>query len=371
MMLKRKKLLSRTIPFLLIGLLAFALYLIFFIDIGEMIARIKQTSLPIYLLSVVATVIEMALFALAWHYFLKPLSATVSFKKAFAYSWVSNFIDLLIPAESVSGEISRIYLVTADGVDAGKAAASVVTQRILGTFFIVGGLTIGALHLLILRVPFPSLIQSLILLVVAAAAIFLSLIFVLCFKENWTRKVIDKIIDLIESAGRGRWNLDTWRDKARKGTRAFYESLRAFSANPSKLVLPVGFSILSWFFSVLVYYLVFAAIGYNLDWTILVIVYSLIVALKSIPVGVPAEVGVTEIAMTALFGAFSVPSSISAAATVLIRIVTVWFRFIIGFGAVQWVGIKTLTESETPTGQKNQAPICSALPYILYSFVIH
>jgi len=183
--------------------------------------------------------------------------------------------------------------------------------------------------------------------------------------------VIDKIIDLVESAGRGRWNLDTWRDKARKGARAFYESLRAFSANPSKLVLPVGFSILSWFFSVLVYYLVFAAIGYNLDWTILVIVYSLIVALKSIPVGVPAEVGVTEIAMTALFGAFSVPSSISAAATVLIRIVTVWFRFIIGFGAVQWVGIKTLTESETPAGQKNQAPICSALPYILYSFVIH
>jgi uncharacterized protein (TIRG00374 family) len=354
MMLKRRKILRKTIPFLLLGLLAFLLYLIFFININEMIAVIKQTSLPIYLLSVVATVAEIPFFALAWYCFLMHLSVTVSFKKLFIYSWASNFIDLLIPAESVSGEISRIYFITRDGVDAGKAVASVVTQRVLGMFLIVGTLTIGALYLLILQIPFPSLIQNLILLAVAAAAIFLCLFFVLCFKENWTQKVVDKIIDLVERISHGRWNLDVWRDRARRGTKAFYESLRSFSANPSMLILPVAFSILSWFFGILVYYLVFAAIGYILDWAVLIIVYTLVGALKSIPVGVPWEVGVTEIAMTTLFGAFGVPLSISAAATVLIRIVTDGFRFVVGFGAVQWVGIKILMESETLFGQKNE-----------------
>jgi len=354
MVLKRKNLLSRTVPFLLLGLVAFVLYLIFFINVSEMITVIKQTNFPIYLLSVVATVVELIFFALAWYCFLIPLSAAVSFKKTFIYSWASNFVDLLVPAESVSGEISRVYFITRDGVDAGKAVASVVTQRILGMFITIGFLTFGVLHRLIFNIPFPSLIQSLILFVVVASAIFLSFILVLCFKENWTQNMVDKIILLIERITHGRWNLDAWRDKARKGITAFYESLRSFSVNPENLILPIGFSILSWFFGILVYYLVFAALGYILDWVILIVVYSLVLSLKSVPVGVPAEVGVTEIAMTALFGAFSVPLHVSAAATVLIRIVTVWFRFIIGFGAIQWVGVKTLLENETFTGQKKE-----------------
>jgi len=213
---------------------------------------------------------------------------------------------------------------------------------------IVGTLAIGALYLLIFQIPFPSLIQSLIFSVMAAAAIFLCLISVVWFKENWTQNLIDKIIVFVERITHGRWNLNAWRDKARKDTRTFYESIRSFGANPKKLILPILFSILSWFFSILVYYLVFAAIGYVLNWAILIVVYSLVVALKSIPVGIPWEFGVTEIAMTTLFGAFLGPEwlPIGAAATILIRIVTDLFRFVVGFGAIQWIGIKAVVESE-------------------------
>ena len=357
MMPKRKTLLYRTVPFLIIGLLAFVLYLVFFVNIDEMIVTIEQTNVPIYLISAVATVLEVGLFSSAWHYFLKPLSATLPFKRAFMYVWASSFIDLLIPAESVSGEISRIYFITHDGVDTGKAVASVVTQRILGTFLIIGTLISGALYLLIFQIPFPSLVQSLIYFVIAVSAIFLCLVSVVWFKENWTQNLIDKIIVFIERVTRGRWNLNAWRDKARKDTRIFYESIRSFGANPKKLVFPILFSTLSWFFSILVYYLVFAAIGYyDLNWAILIVVYSLVVALKSIPIGIPWEFGVTEIAMTTLFGAFLGPQwlPISAAATILIRIVTDFFRFVVGFGAFQWIGIKTLTESETLVEQKNE-----------------
>jgi len=352
MILERKTLSKRTIPFTIIGLLAFALYIIFFVNINEMIENIRQTNITIFLVSVAVSLFEMAFFVLAWHYYLKPLSVTVSFKKTFAYSYASVFIDLLIPAESVSGEIVRIYFITHDGVDAGKAVASVVTQRIFNTLITVSALVIGTLNLLIWHFPFPILIQSLILLVTVATAIVLLFIIVLCFKESWTQKAIAKIIDVIERISRRRWNLDVWRHEARRGISAFHDSMRAFRASPEKLILPIGFSILSWFFGISIYYLIFTAMGYTLDWTTLVIVYCLIIALKSVPVGVPAEVGVTEIAMTVLFGAFGVPLNISAAATVLIRIVTAWFRFIIGFVAIQWIGIKTILHNKTPTQQK-------------------
>lgn len=343
-MLRRKSLLSRTVPFILLGLLAFAVYLVFFVDVNEMMAQIQRADLPLYSFAFVASVLDMAFFALAWHHFLKPLSSKVSFKKAFIYSWVGNFVDIVVPAESVSNEISRIYLATRDGVDAGKAVASVVTQRILGMVIAVAALAVGVSEMLALRVRFSSLIQSLIFLVAASTAIFLSIILVLCFKEDWMRKIVGKAISLAERIGRGKWNLGEWRGKAEKAIKAFYESLRAFRVKPERLILPVTFSAASWIFGILVYYFVLAALGYSMQWVVLIVVYALVMSLKSVPIGVPAEVGVAEILMTTLFYAFGIPLNISAAATVLIRIVTVWFRLIVGFGATQYVGIRALAE---------------------------
>ena len=70
-------------------------------------------------------------------------------------------------------------------------------------------------------------------------------------------------------------------------------------------------------------------------------------SIQAIPLGVPAEVGITEIIMTSLFAALSIPLGVSAAATVLIRILTVWFKILIGYVAVQWVGIKTIKANQT------------------------
>jgi hypothetical protein len=51
---------------------------------------------------------------------------------------------------------------------------------------------------------------------------------------------------------------------------------------------------------------------------------------------------------------FKVPVDISATATVLIRLLTLWLRFFIGFVAQQWIGIKaafTRTNGETSVAQ--------------------
>ena len=358
-MLKRKNLLHKTVPFILIGLLAFVLYLVFMVNINEMIAVIRQTNFNIYLLSFVATLAEMFFFALAWHYFLVPLSTSMSFKKVFLYSWIGNFIDLLVPAESVSGEISRVYFVSHEGVDAGKVVVSVLMQRVFGMLLNIGALTISALYLLILKASLPSLIQNLVLLVVVTTSLFLILFLVLCFKENWMLKLVDKIFDkvivFLKRVSGKRWNLDEWKERTAKSVKTFYKALKVLSTNPKKLILPVIFSIFAWFFSIVTYYLVFAAMGYTISLATLIIVHSLVIALKSVPVGIPAEVGVTEIAMTTLFGAFNMSLDVSAAATVLIRIVTVWFRLVIGFGVVQWVGLRGVLENKNFVGREDEA----------------
>jgi uncharacterized membrane protein YbhN (UPF0104 family) len=78
------------------------------------------------------------------------------------------------------------------------------------------------------------------------------------------------------------------------------------------------------------------------------------VAVKSIPVGVPFEVGLPEITLSTLFILLGVPAQISFTATILTRLLTLWLRFVIGLVAQQWVGLKAMetnTSSETNLDQ--------------------
>jgi uncharacterized membrane protein YbhN (UPF0104 family) len=80
---------------------------------------------------------------------------------------------------------------------------------------------------------------------------------------------------------------------------------------------------------------------------VIVITTSIVVAVKSIPIGIPFEVGLPEIAMTTLYILLGVPAGIAATATVLNRILTLWLRFFIGFASQQWLEIKAIAEPRT------------------------
>jgi len=75
---------------------------------------------------------------------------------------------------------------------------------------------------------------------------------------------------------------------------------------------------------------------------VVLIVYTIVGAIQTIPLGIPGEVGITDVAMTSLYSLLGIPAGISGAATVLTRILTVWLRIFVGYVAVQWMGIAVL-----------------------------
>ena len=345
----KHKSLLKTVPLLAVGLLLFLLYLLLFVDIPEMIGVMQQVNVAIYSLAALALLSETTLFTLAWQYLLIPLSVKVPVKKTFLYVWVGVFTDLLIPAESVSGDIAKAYLMSKElDVNPGKVAASLVSLRILGTFTATATLFVSFFALLMLDYSISGvMIQILVAVTVMSALAFLLLV-ILCFKEGWTKRLIYALMDFAEWISRGHFRLRRFKTRIIVGLKVFYESLRIFGSKPFKLILPIVFYILAWVFSVAIVFLVFAAIGYSDPGGPLVlllktlVVYTLLVAIKSIPIGVPAEVGIPEIFMTMSFILFGIPQEISAAATVLTRILTVWLRFLIGFAAVQMLGVTNL-----------------------------
>jgi len=342
-MLSEKRItIKRTVPFLLIGLLIFIGYLYFFVDIPEMLAIIQRVNL-FYLLAVAVLLLDMLAYSLTWQYFLRPLSVNVPFRKTFLFTWIGVFVDLLIPAESISGDATKAYLMSKDsGENAGKVVASVVSHRILSMIIALSSLIISSLSLLILRYELPAIVSNLILLVVVGTAISLIFIFLLCLKEQLTQKLIDSLLRFFVFISRGRLKVTSLRTKATKALHAFHQSIDVLGGHPKNLVRPVFFSIGGWFLGVLVSFLVFVSLGHPVSFVLVTIVCSISAAIQNVPIGVPAEVGLIEIVMTSLYGLFGVPLGISAAATVLIRVLTVWFRFFVGFLAAQWIGIKVL-----------------------------
>ncbi|MEE8632426.1 MAG: lysylphosphatidylglycerol synthase domain-containing protein, partial [Candidatus Bathyarchaeia archaeon] len=131
---KKPRILMRVVPFFIIGILAFALYLLLFVNIPQMIKVIQNTDMLIYSVASIVLFLEALLFTLSWRYLLLPLSVKVPLRRLLAYVWIGVFVDLLIPAESVSGEVTKVYLVSKEpDASPGQVIASLVGQRMLGT----------------------------------------------------------------------------------------------------------------------------------------------------------------------------------------------------------------------------------------------
>jgi len=326
------------------GIIAFLLYIyIFGVDILEIIYTIKSINLYLYLLAAVLVVFDTFFFTVAWYLLLRFLSVKLSLTKSFLFVWFGTFMDILIPAESISGEISRIYLVTKEqNGTAGKVTASLVAQRLISMGINVVSLLLGA-SLLLTEKQLSGLMLKLTLTLTTLTFIFLFLLLLLCVKENWTLRIVDKIIKFAEWISKGRWKLAKIKADAVKVAKAFHSAIREFGGSPKTIVIASLFSVVSWILSLLVFYLSILAIGYtSINWGAILVIFSIFITIKSIPLGIPFEIGLPEITLTTLLILVGMPPQTSATATVLIRVLTLWLRFFIGFAAQQWLGIKII-----------------------------
>src|SRR3989337_4568926 len=131
----KPKVTRKTAVFPIVGLVAFFLYIYLFqVDIPAIIAT-AQTADPIpYALAIALSIVEVLFFSISWRVLLNFLSIKLSVMKAYLFVWYGIFLDIVIPAESVSGELVRVYLIQREqGITScGPTTASLVTHRLLG-----------------------------------------------------------------------------------------------------------------------------------------------------------------------------------------------------------------------------------------------
>ncbi len=341
---------AKLAAFIVAGALIFILYLYFFVGFGgilEVFRSVNPYEYSIYYsLTIIAIVLSMIFYSMSWNEFMKGLSIKMNLKKAFLYCWLGNFVDLILPFEAISGEITRVYLVHRETRDpSGKIIASVVGHRIIttlitlvclffsSTFLIIEGeyekIGAGVLYLLSIVI-----LGSLFLI---AALLYLSL------KKDAAEKLIDFLAKAAGFLTRGRLNPPEIKEKMHQHLLHFHRGIESFGKNRVLLVKAAAYSFLAWFFHLIIYFLVFYALGFSgiaakIYETI--VVYSISVAIQTIPIALP--LGIVEIVMTSLYTFFKIPVALSGTATLLIRVVTFWLQILVGYAIAQWMGVKNL-----------------------------
>jgi uncharacterized protein (TIRG00374 family) len=194
----------KTVLFPLLGIIGFLLYIYLFkVDLVGIFETAKTANPLIFSLAVLCGFVEIFFFTASWHALTTHINIKLSMKRAFLYVWYGIYVDTVIPAESISGEVTRAYLVVRDRCSSfGKAMASLFMHRLLGmTMNVV--ILIAGIALLTVDGEVNTIIFNTIIFVAVGITALTVAMAVLAFKKSWMLKAIDWAANLIQKITRG------------------------------------------------------------------------------------------------------------------------------------------------------------------------
>ena len=233
----------------------------------------------------------------------------LSIKKIVLFNWIGNFVEMVIPCETVCGEVTRIYLAKKETKqNLGTTAAPIITSRILSTIVYTAGLLVGSLVLVITTQSLPSFLVGTLITVAVGSVAMIGVVLLLALKEGAADRLVSVAMFFIKIITKSSVKQEEKKEQLRLSLYSFTEAFQTYKRSPGLLVKPAIFAVLAWFCILLVYLMVF----YSLDFTAitlvdLALVYCVASTVETITAGIP--VGAVEITMISLYSVLGVPSS--------------------------------------------------------------
>ena len=311
---------KKVLIFLLFGLVIMAVML-YFIGIDEVIEALKLSNLWLVLLAIVIQIFTYFLYTWRWNIINKTANMDLGIKKSLPMVLVSLAVNNITPSGRGGGEPVRAYLLAKEGhFKFEDTFATVIADRALDTFpfVILAILTIiGIILTFSLDI---KLIAFLVICVTLITAAVILLIYV-CINEAFGVKLTSWIIKIVRRLYK----------KFNEGTeQRIIEAVKVFQARMNALLrdrtilyhaLPLSFVI--WIFEILRVYVVFLAFGANVSPIIIGEVFILASFVGMIPL-LPGGLGAVDGIMILFYATAGITASISAAATVVERLISFW-----------------------------------------------
>ena len=332
---------KKVLIFLFIGLAIMGVML-YFIGIDEVIEALKLSNLWLVLLAIVIQIFTYFLYTWRWNIINKTADMDLGIKKSLPMVLVSLAVNNITPSGRGGGEPVRAYLLAKEGhFKFEDTFATVIADRALDTFpfVILAILTIiGIILTFSLDI---KLIAFLVICVTLITAAVILLIYV-CINEAFGVKLTSWIIKIVRRLYK----------KFNEGTeQRIIEAVKVFQARMNALLrdrtilyhaLPLSFVI--WIFEILRVYVVFLAFGANVSPIIIGEVFILASFVGMIPL-LPGGLGAVDGIMILFYATAGITASISAAATVVERLISFWMTTFVGLIFLTMFGTSVLDKA--------------------------
>ena len=340
---------KKVLIFLLFGLLIMAVML-YFIGIDEVIEALKLSNLWLVLLAIVIQIFTYFLYTWRWNIINKTADMDLGIKKSLPMVLVSLAVNNITPSGRGGGEPVRAYLLAKEGhFKFEDTFATVIADRALDTFpfVILAILTIiGIIFTFSLDI---KLIAFLVIMVTLITVAVILLIYV-CINEAFGVKLTSWIIKIVRRFYK-KFNEDTEK-RIIEAVKTFQARMNALLRDKTILYYALPLSFVIWIFEILRVYVVFLAFGARVSPIIIGEVFILASFVGMVPL-LPGGLGAVDGIMILFYANAGITASLSAAATVVERLISFWMTTFVGLIFLTMFGTSVLDKAFALAGSKD------------------
>ena len=315
-----------------IGILA---AMILFIGPGKIESAISLAD-PWYL--ALAVVIQFAIYGLwteRWSININSVNIAIKKLHLLPMLLVGLAVNNITPSARGGGEPIRGYILSKySKTPFEKSFATVIADRGLDTFPFMVLAVITIISLVLFMSLSKLLIFGLIIAVIALLILFFIAVYMSINKE-FGKKVILWLVGIIKRFSRKEHS--KLEENALKAIYGFQKSMRTMLKDRNVFMYGLPISFVIWILEISRVYIVFSAFHVEVSFIVIAEVFIVSTLIGMIPL-LPGGLGAVDGVMIILFSAAGVPPSISAAATIVERLISFWMTTIIGTSVLPYFG---------------------------------
>lgn len=329
---------KKTVFFLGISIIILAV-LLYFVGIDQVIDALKFAKLEYIGIAIAMQVFTYYLYTLRWKLLNNVAGMDTSIRKLLPMVLVGLAVNNITPSGRGGGEPVRAYILAREEhYPMEETFATVVADRALDTFpFVV----LAVLTIVGMALSFNFDLWLLLLMIIAVIVIIIILILIVYMSINprFGAKVDGWIIGLVRRFYKK--NSEEFEEKIHGVINGFQGTMKMVISNKNVLYYALPLSFVIWIFEILRVYIVFLAFGANVNPAVIGEVFILASLAGMIPL-LPGGLGAVDGIMILFYSAAGITASISAAATVIERLISFWMATIIGLVILPYYGSSVL-----------------------------
>ena len=340
---------KKSIFFLGISILIL-IVMLWFVGIDQVIDSLKMAKLEYIALAIAMQVFTYYLYTLRWKILNNLVDINTGIKKLLPMVLVGLAVNNITPSGRGGGEPVRAYILSREeNYPMEETFAIVVSDRALDTFpFIV----LAILTIIGMTFYFDFDLWLLALMVVAVIAIVLILILIIymCINPSFGSRVEGWIIGLVRRFYKK--NSEELENSIHNSIVGFQGTMKMVISDRKVLYYALPLSFVIWIMEIVRVYFVFLAFGAAVSPVVIGEVFILACLAGMIPL-LPGGLGAVDGIMILFYSAAGITPSISAAATVIERLISFWMTTIIGMVILPYYGSSVLDKISFGSSDKD------------------